>query len=95
MKTCTVVVRVFVGKSCEYDGKPDETRTWKGVDVMNTAYTRGWATRQFNTHWRHRKRDTPIRVEWECRHDDGPTHRFSGSLSGVNDIRHRRGIFDA
>lgn len=96
MKTCTVTVRVLLGeKQCEYgfQGAPHETRVWKDVDVMNTSRTRAWATRQFNMHWEWRKRDTPIRVEWECQHDDG-SYRFHGGLSGVNNIKSRRGYFE-
>jgi hypothetical protein len=95
MKTCSVTVRVYVGRSTEYGamGDPTETRTWKGLDIMKLSHTYGWATRQFNVQWSCRKRDVPIRVEWECRHDDG-NYRGTGSLSGVNSIRTKRGIFE-
>lgn len=95
MKTCSVTVRVFLGNACgyEYNGPPHEVRTWKDVDIMKLSHTYGWATRQFNMHWNWRKRDVPIRVEWECRHDDG-NYRGVGSLSGVNNMKTRRGIFE-
>lgn len=95
MKTCTVTVRVFLGDACSYEhsGPPTEVREWKGVDIMDTSRTRAWATRQFNMHWKWRKRDKPIRVEWDCRHDDG-AYYFRGSLSGFNNIKSRRGYFE-
>lgn len=97
MKTCTITVRVFVGQEAcvyEYNGKPTDTRTWNGVDIMKTAHTRAWATRQFNKFWAEREKDQPIRVEWDCRHDEEGGCHFKGSLSGVNTLRHRRGIFE-
>ena len=96
MKTCTVTARVYLGEQCEYDfqGAPHETRIWKDVDIMNTSRTRAWVTRQFNLHWKWRKRDVPIRVTWECLHDADPFYRFTGFLSGVNSIKTRRGVFE-
>lgn len=94
MNTCTVTVRVFLGDACDYGhGKPDETRVWKDADIMKTSHTRAWATRQFNMHWAWRKRNKPIRVEWECRHHDG-NYTGLGSLSGVNNVKSRRGVFE-
>ena len=95
MKTCTVMARVYLGEQCEYgfQGTPHETRIWKDVDIMNTSRTRAWATRQFNLHWKWRKRDIPIRVEWVCENDDG-SHRYEGSWSGVNNIKRARGAFE-
>jgi hypothetical protein len=87
MATCKVSAKVYVG------GELKDSREWTDVDIMKVAHTRGWCTRQFNMHWDWRKRDVPIRVEWECRYDDG-NHRFHGVLSGVNNLRHKRGIFE-
>jgi ribonuclease HI len=97
MKTCTITVQVFVGEACLYRslGEPPKSiRTWHNIDIMNTSRTRAYATRLFNKFWAVRKKDEPIRVEWECVHDDG-NHRFKGALSGVNGIKRRFGIFDA
>ena len=88
MKTCTVTAKVYIG------GELKDSRQWSGLDIMKTSHTRGWCTRQFNLHWNWRKRDVHIRVEWDCRYDD-QNHHFQGVLSGVNNLRLRRGIFDA
>lgn len=89
MRTCHVTVDVLI------DGKIIEQREWPAVDVMKTSHTRGWATRQFNMHWKWRKRDKIIRVDWTARYGAEQGHAvIRGSLSGVNNLRHRRGVFE-
>jgi hypothetical protein len=89
MNTCHVTVEVKI------DGKTIEQREWPAVDAMKTSHTRGWATRQFNLHWDCRKRDKIIRVYWAARYGESNGYAIlKGTLSGVNNIRHRRGIFE-
>lgn len=91
MKTCEVTVDVFV------DQKIMKTKTWRRLDVMKTSFTRGWATRQFNTFLRDfgacdMGNDKIIFVEWVCHLGGYGTIR--GTLSGVNGkTMSRRGIF--
>ncbi len=87
--TCHITVEVTVG------GKLVETREWPAVDVMKTSHVRAWATRQFNLHWMWRKPDVIIHVNWTLRHGPKQGHTIlRGSLSGVNNLRHKRGYFE-
>ena len=94
MNTCTITVSIHVGPSCEYGREADIVRVWEGVDVMKTSHTRAWATRQFNKLWKDRGPDIPIRVYWRQVYDDTNLGSLSGILSGVNNLRHKRGIFE-
>lgn len=89
MSTCHITVEVVI------DGKLLERREWPAVDIMKTSYSQGWATRQFNLHWNCRKPNKNIKVGWTAKYgEEQGNARLTGILSGVNNIRRKRGIFE-
>ena len=89
MITCKIKVDVKV------NGNIVQQREWPAVDIMKTGVTRAWATRQFNKLWAAREPDQIISVDWFAQYgeEQGNT-RLKGSLSGVNALKHKRGIFE-
>lgn len=95
MSVCKIDVEVRV------DDAVIKTKIWPACDIMKTAPTRAWATRQFNAFLKDFSecdigRDKIITVTWTARYgaEQGFGHS-NGYLSGVNGkALSRRGIFE-